>query len=106
MAPVTGSLQRQLKTLAAERLQVLKALSFEDLGGLAPDRVELTGRFGSRGTVWTDLASIDRDTLRVVVLYQARAWWWPSYLHEALGFRIVRSGGRFELTQQDFYDLD
>ena len=100
------SLTIQVKALAATRLSALEALSFEGLTRSGTEEVHLVGGWGFRGTVWTDLQSLDADTLRVAVIHQVSAWWWPGYFHGIMGFRITRAGARSELTREDGYDLD
>jgi len=100
------SLSTELKTLALERLDRLRALDFTALSEVQPEPLQLTGRWGAKGSMWSDVARIGPDTLRVVVLWGVTTWWWPSYHHAFDGFRIHRDGKTGPLTQADGYELD
>jgi hypothetical protein len=84
----------------------LRSLSFDSLTQIEPDLQRLSGRWGSKGAVGTEVEKLDESTLRVAVTWSATVWWWPSYYHAFDGFRIHRDGTYEELTEADGYDLD
>jgi hypothetical protein len=100
------SLATQLQRLAGERLAEFQALSFTSLGEVGPDPIHLTGRWGAKGHLHTEILKADDNTLRVAVVWGVSVWWWPGYHHAYDGFRIHRDGTRHPLTEADGYDLD
>jgi hypothetical protein len=81
-------------------------MTFDDLAKIKPDEIALTGRWGVKGAIGTEVSTVSENTLRVAVLWGATAWWWPTYYHVFDGFRIHRDGTHEELTDLDGYELD
>jgi hypothetical protein len=99
-------LTASLKSLATERLEWLRSLGFNALTKIEPATLRLTGPWGRKGRVETDVSKLSENTPRVAVLYEAKMWLWPSYLHFYNGFRIHRDGSYQDLTEADYYALD
>ena len=73
---------------------------------MGPDLLKLSGRWGAKGALETEVVKLDENTLRVAVIWTAMVWWWPSHYQSCDGFRIRRDGTYQELTEADGYDLD
>jgi hypothetical protein len=67
-----SALIEQMAGLAAERLADLWSLSFEELSRSEPELLKVTGSWGAKDWLRTDVRQMEDGTLRVKVLWEAR----------------------------------
>jgi hypothetical protein len=84
-----------LRTLAAERLDRLCLAGFNALSEMGPDELHLTGRWGIKGSIRTEIVKVDENTILVAIMYGTTAWWWPV-LRDSYSAFFVHRGEEYE----------